>query len=387
MRARHFFTRLHILVLLGVAMMHAHAATPEYRVTVLAPPGSSASAINQAGVVVGSYVARSGAAGAFLNRGKGMVPLGRIGVSSGPAAINDKGQVLGNWVTDGGQRRGVIWYRGHTRDIGIVPGTPGGYHTAINNAGYSVVQAPVDGITRSYLRAPDGSYRDIGNLPAMPPTTNAEGLNNRNQITGGSGEFSLPEIQFRAFTWTRGTMRDLGDIGSMPNVGNDINDRGQVTGFASLPAAFPDRLAFIHTRGRLQVIDGRPASVSPYSEGWRINNRGHVIGFSDHLFGFVYRGRRMEALNALVDPAAGWSLTPNDINDAGQIAATGYRGGQQFAVRLDLIRPAIEAAPEPDTEADADASQPDFLLTPAQAAEEARLDAEAEAREAVQPMQ
>lgn len=59
----------------------------------------------------------------FINRGKGLTTLGTLGGNSGSAvAINDKGQVLGNWTASNGQQRGFIYYRGKQRDIGAVPG-------------------------------------------------------------------------------------------------------------------------------------------------------------------------------------------------------------------------------------------------------------------------
>jgi hypothetical protein len=39
-----------------------------------------------------------------------------------------------------------------------------------------------------------------------------------------------------------------------------------------------------------------------FVSGEGINIHGHVVGSSDHLGGYIYRGRKMEALNALIDP-------------------------------------------------------------------------------------
>ncbi|MDT1878909.1 HAF repeat-containing protein, partial [Acinetobacter baumannii] len=70
-----------------------------------------------------------------------------------------------------------------------------------------------------------------------------------------------------------------------------------------------------------------------YSEGTGINNHGHIVGYSDVLQGFVWRGREMQSLNTLVDPRLGWHIgTAQAINDAGQIAATAVRGGVQYAI-------------------------------------------------------
>lgn len=393
MRAKRYTARcralLLVLVLPGLGATHVARAAPEYRVTIVGPPDSRANAINNAGVIVGFYPANAAFSRAFLSRGRGWVDLGAIGVSSAATAINDHGQVLGNWRTADGQGRGVIWYRGERRDIGIVPGTTSARFIGINNAGYTVALARREGNERAFLRSPGGNaFQDLGDLsPVDPFITTARAINNRNQITGGSGELSTPEIPFRAFIWARGVMRDLGDAGSSPNEGNDINDRGQVTGYLGVAPGGPhDRIAFIYAHGRWQDIDGRPASGVRYSQGQGINSRGHAVGDSDHLRGWVYRGRPIQSLNALIDPASGWDIQlPRDINDAGQIAATAARNGQYYAVRLDPIRPSLEAMP--DVEADADLPLLGTPLSPEAAAKEARLDAEAQAREVVHPVQ
>jgi probable HAF family extracellular repeat protein len=298
-----------VLCLLSLAMAGAHAASghPEYRVTVVGPADSAAADINGAGVVVGSYPYSPTAIHGFLNRGRGLVDLGALGGSSSSAvAISDKGQVLGNWTTATGQQRGFIYYRGRQRDIGVISGRITA-HTDINNAGYvtAIGTSPFlpDGV-RGFLRSPCGTYSDIGKLPFDEPTlTTAIALNNRNQITGESGKLSFPDQPLRAYTWTRGVMRDLGDFGFTPNGGQAINDRGQSTGYMSVPTGLRSRIAFLYSHGRLIDIDGRPATVEERSSaGAGINNYGHVVGSSDHLSGFIYRGRRMESLNKLIDP-------------------------------------------------------------------------------------
>ncbi|MGJ9416937.1 HAF repeat-containing protein [Massilia sp. CMS3.1] len=344
------------LLSLTFGMASAAPAYPEYRVTVVAPANSEATDINSAGVVVGTYRVSAASTRGFLNRGKGLVDLGTLnGSSSSAAAINDKGEVLGNWTTRGGQQHGFIYTKGKQRDIGAIRGRITRY-TDINNAGYITAKgdsrfAP-DG-SRGYLRDSSGKFRDIGNLDVpdwegTPTLNTALALNNRNGVTGESGPYSQPDQPLRAYTWTKGVMRDLGDFGWAPNGGVAINDRGQITGHMSVPTGFRSRVAFIYSNGRLINIDGRPAKVEDRSSaGAGINNHGHVVGSSDHLSGFVYRGKRMQSLNALIDPAPGWNIVaPRAINDAGQIAATAYRKGVAYAVRLDLIRPNLLAAPE-----------------------------------------
>lgn len=354
MQARHRVS----LFLLSFTLSAAAAAAPyaEYRVTVVGPANSLALDINNDGVVVGSYPYQGGPTHGFLNRGKGLVDLGTMGGPFSQAvAINDKGEVLGHWMTAAGQQRGFIYYAGKQRDIGAIPGRITRY-TDINKHGYvTLIGDPADSNgSRSYLRDPKGRLTDIGKLRFREPTMNhALALNSRNQVTGESGPMTFPDQPLRAFVWSKGVMRDLGDLGFTPNGGTAINDRGQITGYMSLPTGFRNRVAFLYQNGRLIDIDGRPDTVERSSGGDGINNHGHVVGSSDHLGGFVYRGRRMQSLNSLIDPKLGWDIAfPRAINDAGQIAATAYRKGVMYAVRLDLIRPSALAAPQLEADED-----------------------------------
>ena len=264
------------------AAAHAAPAYPEYRVTVVGPANSEATDINNAGVVVGTRTLSPTATRAFLNRGKGLVDIGTLGGRSSTAvAINDKGQVLGNWATKGGQGRGYIYAYGKARDIGVIPGR-GTRFTDINNAGYATAigysldpDGPPDA---GFLHSPGGAYTNLGSLPAENPITNAWALNNRNQVTGESGQFILPEIQYRPFLWTRGVMRDLGNFGLLPAGGLDVNDRGQVTGYASVTGILHNQTAFLYSNGRLVDLDTRPASAERFSAGTGINNHGHIVG-------------------------------------------------------------------------------------------------------------
>lgn len=385
------------LVLMSFAVAGGAWAHPEYKVTVVGPAGSVATDINQAGVVVGNYPVSPILTHAFLNRGRGLVDLGTLkGRSSTAVAINDRGQVLGHWTTRGGQVRGYVYDKGKLRDIGTIGARPTTW-TDINNAGYISAYAADPrlpdgslGGNTSYLRAPNGTLTQLPDLPStnpeFPPITEARALNNKNQVTGGSGPAEPIDFFLRGFIWSRGQIRDIGDpgFGPIPVNPEAINDRGQVTGSAAGPGI--GRIAFLYYRGRMVAID---QTSNAFSGGTGINNRGHVVGFGFNTgpgtsSGFIWRGRRMESLNALIDRRQGWNITsPQAINDAGQIAATATRNGRSYAVRLDLIRPYANAVPpaEPDEEASVEPA-----LSAEAAAAQAKQEAEAAAREVAKPV-
>jgi probable HAF family extracellular repeat protein len=391
MQKRHFLSLSLLPLALAVSQQALAGHYAEYRVTIVGPANSQATDINNNGTVVGSYPIGTGGTttGSFINRGVGFIDLGTLGGRSSQAvAINDKGQVLGNRTTASGRQRGFIYYHGSYRDLPNPPGIALTY-VDINNAGYTValgfVGAPPGQTLRSFLRDPSGHFRNLGTLPGENSINQAEALNNRNQVVGESGPLILPEPPLRAYLWTKGVLRDLGDFGFTPNYALGVNDRGQVTGYASVPTGFRNQVAFIYSKGRLIDIDRRPPTADRFSLGEAINNLGHVVGTSNHLSGFVYRGRKMESLNALIDPKLGWNIQfPRAINDKGQIAADAVRGGVQYAVRLDPIRPGLEAAPADDIDDEA-GPVAQSGLSAAQEAAEAKLEAESQARERVKP--
>ncbi|WP_137174930.1 HAF repeat-containing protein [Massilia sp. HP4] len=378
------------LVLLSFTVAGSALAYPEYRVTVVGPANSWVYGINNAGVVVGGYPVGANQRRAFLNRGKGLVDLGALkGVESVATGINDRGEVVGNWLGADGRLRGFIYSCGKARDVAGIPGKSTAF-SDINEAGYITAAGTTPGTNEmlGYLRAPNGVYTHLGAIPwdgNGDPMTSPAALNNRNQVAGYSGRFNSPEPGFRAFAWNRGVIRDLGDLGSTPNTANAINDRGQITGQAYLPVGPRDSVAFLYSHGRMVSLDTRPATEYKYSAGRGINNRGHVVGESTHLSGFIWRGKQMESLNALIDPAAGWDISnPIAINDAGQVAAVATRGGVRYSVRLDLIRPHVDTAPALDAEAQSELLT--FPASPALDAALAKAEAQAQAREVARPV-
>lgn len=129
----------------------------------------------------------------------------------------------------------------------------------------------------------------------------------------------------------------------------DINDSGQVVGYAQTAAGGADHATLFSTTGGANTDLGTLSGGGGYSYAYGINNSGQVVGASGAL-GFLWSAGVMTSLNSLIDPASGWSIREaRAINDLGQIAALGYNAStrQSHAVLLSLIPSDSNGVPEP----------------------------------------
>src|SRR5690606_29913007 len=98
-----------------------------------------------------------------------------------------------------------------------------------------------------------GSVRMLGTLDGTPAWSAAMAINNRGQIVGGSTYAGANSIYTgHAFLYQDGTMADLGSFGGSDSFANDINDAGQVVGWATdeTQASLP----FIYTDGAMRLL-------------------------------------------------------------------------------------------------------------------------------------
>jgi probable HAF family extracellular repeat protein len=92
-------------------------------------------------------------------------------------------------------------------------------------------------------------------------------------------------------------------------------------------------------------------SLGISSDAFGINDLGQVVGRSYYgsaggLHGFIYANGTATDLNTLIDPESGWIIYEgSDINNAGQIAAYGYKPG--FGTQALRLDPITSAVPEP----------------------------------------
>jgi probable HAF family extracellular repeat protein len=191
--------------------------------------------------------------------GRRPVDLGSLGGTwTRPTQINERGTVLGTWITDDGDTRMFLWRNGTMTDLGTLGGRTTG------------AQLPTYAIGR-----PDQ-------------------LNERGQVVGNSETASG---EFHAFLWSDGRMRDLGTLGGSQSIAFGINDRGEVVGESQ--TASGETHAFLWRDGVMtDLAEGLvPAGQPSYAAA--INDRGQVLGAridlaQNYNTGLVWetRGRR-----------------------------------------------------------------------------------------------
>ena len=344
-----------------LAMPLAAIGAPLYNVNLLGPAGSMAYDINVRGQVVGRYVNANGDTRAFIDSGNGMLDIGTFGGSRAVArAINDSGVVVGEAYNAAGHDRAFSYTAGVMTDLGSFGG-PVATAAGINSAGVIVGYATRPDESGAAFRLTAGGMGSLGALPGDGKYGQGLAVNASGQVAGvsGVGLYGPPNYVTHAFLYANGVMQDLGTLGGWYSSGDAINDAGVVVGQASTrinPDRDPDPdpmghtvpHAFIYLDGRmidLGTLDD-PASVSAAHD---INNLGQVVGYSSTRNGnraFLHQAGSMVDLNRLIDPMSGWTIEyAMAISDLQQIAATGCRDGQCYAVRLDLV----SEAPEPAT--------------------------------------
>jgi probable HAF family extracellular repeat protein len=269
--------------------------------------GTVAYGINNSGIIVGQatdleeWDASTAIVDAFMYKnGKlSIIAEGSLdgGQTSTCTAINNKGDIVGG--LDAGQflfNHYSIIEQAFLYSNGIV--TPLGALEASDSSLFSIIE------TYSY----------------------ATGINNSGQIVGVStvGTSGDPFV-YSGFLWMNGKMHAIGSSSFRPNA---INDNGWIAGSDSSGAV-------LYVYG-LTIKIGAGEAVS-------LNNSGVVVGdvrdvntgISTGAFLYVI-GQRYD-LNTLVD--GGWKITEvGQINDAGQIAATGTMPGSTVTYAL-LLTP------------------------------------------------
>lgn len=335
------------LTLAMLAPLAAQAA-PNYTVTAVGPAGSTATAINDQGQVVGDFPDPGSTSHYGFLAGSSFVNLGPTGGNSYAAAINNGGAVVGH-ASASPNNFGVAF--------SDAPGGAmqffnpfNGLHSqgkGINDAG-QVVGWGDDFTNNHAFLLSNGTVTDLGTLGGT--SSGASAINKSGQVAGESS--TAGDGASHAYLYANGKMSDLGTLGGNDSWGTAINDAGVVAGYSTIDGTGERTHAFLYRDGVMSDL-GTTAGLD-HAEAYGINNAGQVVGYAwgagsplDER-AFLYADGQMIDLNTLVDPASGWRIArAMDINNEGQIAALAFKDGVAYAVRLDLV----SAVPEPQTAA------------------------------------
>jgi len=224
-----------------------------------------ARAVNDAGTVVG----QNGEGHAFVwTQATGMVDLGAYGgISSWASAVNEAGQVVGAWTDSSYVNHAFLWSpRDGNADFGANTNAAAvnGLGQVAGNAG--VYSAPL--WPHATLWTSGSASVDLGTLG--PSYSYARGMNDEGVVVGMSHAVWPAGLE-HAFVWTQADgMLDLGTLGGLSSNAADVNNRGLIVGGAYTSGPNSVAHATIWT-----PTDTRPPVAPSTPDLWAGTDSGH----------------------------------------------------------------------------------------------------------------
>lgn len=225
--------------------------------------------------------------------------------------LNDKGQVIVGFGYP--HTNAYIWDNGNVTDLGNL-GAPFVRTTGMNNKGQVVGESRT--ATDEYL----GFVWNNGVMTAMYPFVPYK-ISDNGHIVGYTCMFWCS----RAAMFLNGTVTEIGTLGGRVIVPSDVNNQGQVVGYATL-AQGPDPIGprAIIWETSSGILDLGTLFGDDHAFASAINNYGQVVGNSfshdaDVTRAFIWDNGTMSDLGTLT--SNGWWV--QDINDAGWVVGYG----------------------------------------------------------------
>jgi probable HAF family extracellular repeat protein len=290
---------------------------------------SAAAAVNAAGQVVGWSVTAEGTPHAFFwSPSQGMIDLGTLGALIGvdgqplrgaisfASAVNDAGQVVGSSDSPSGHHA-FLWTQAEGMiALGTLEGSRGfSVARKINQAGQiiGVSTHPRGADLHAFSWTKAGGMIDLGTLGG--PWSSAVAVNSGGQVVGsasipqciGGGTHICLAYASHAFSWTAGGgLVDLGTLGGVQIFATDLNEQGTVVGYSRLPESTVYH-AFSSTAAGGLVDLGTLGGTT--SHALAINNAGQIAGMS--------HTRNDHEAHAVVWQTRGLPSTADDCKDGG----------------------------------------------------------------------
>jgi probable HAF family extracellular repeat protein len=224
--------------------------------------------------------------------------------------------------------RAFFWQNGEKRSLPTLGGN-NGLATAINNRGQIAGKAQttvIDSGCPAYQIAPPVVWEKgrVQQLPTVAgdPDGWAEGINDRGQIVGGTGDCSQNN---HAVVWENGSVVELPNLGNT-SLGNEafaLNNRGEIVGTVSSSDGTTFYAALWHN-GTLTNLGTLPGDFAAIATG--INDKGQVVGSTldsnvNWSRAFIWQNGAMTDLNTLFPADSNlYGTMANKINSRGQIS-------------------------------------------------------------------
>lgn len=357
--------RVRALWILGglMAATTVRAALPAYAVTDLGPGDgwlSGAFAMNNKGQIAGATAGR-----AWIREPNGDLtyidPLPGFN-GTVPAAINDKGEVVGRLGVQRGSvcfgataplQHAFLYRDGTLTDLGTLPGehAPGGaaprsWATGVNDAGVVIgTSDSADGPVRPFVWK-DGVMRAVDTWAGNAVFVSAKG-----EVTGSAILASKDPMQPFLWTHDRLTLLPNLDPGSWKRQGRagPVSADGVIVG--SSMASDGKMHAVFWKDGKITDLGGLLPVVTSFAIG--IGPDGVIVGTSGippsvappngTMHAVLWSGGHIADINDLISPDTGWELvSATAINNQGAILCGGIKNG---AVHSLLLTP-ISAPPK-----------------------------------------
>jgi probable HAF family extracellular repeat protein len=309
---------------------------------------STATDVNDAGVVVGFSTNASSLTRPFIWRAGTITEIATPGTSSSVDlawGINALNQVVGRMGVTESYAHAFIWSSGAATDLDA-----GGNESiawGINETGDVAGQWTAAG-SRSATRASiwtKGTRRELRTIAGDASVGYAMG---KHLEVVGSSTVAAGDLRFHAVLWDGDTVLDLGTLGGPNSAARAITSgRWPDAGFETTfivgwsHVAGGSEHAFVWNRGAMRDLGTLPGDVRSGAQD--VNSRGVIVGYSADRSAVsravMWPSRVIVDLNTLLPADSGWQLwTAYAINDRGQIVGMGMHRGRQRAFLLMLPR-------------------------------------------------